>query len=67
MYMDIQRMRELVAGAYDSDTWRKRVMHLMPERQVVAVYRTMMNRRQLPSKKPKKTLQYEQLSFLDQI
>ena len=67
--MSVERMREHVAAAYDSDTWRNRVMHLMPDRQVVAIYKTMIERRQIPKRvrksKKVKEPQYVQMSIFD--
>ena len=67
--MQGEGMREKVARAYDADTWRNRVMHLMPDNQVIAIYHNMIERRTLPRKKPKKKgqVQYEQLSMFDMI
>jgi hypothetical protein len=43
-------------------------MHLMPDRQVVAIYRTMLERGKLPLKKKKRQhVSYEQLSMFDLI
>ena len=67
--MSVERMREHVARAYDSDTWRNRVMHLMPDNQVIAIYHTMVERRQIPKRvrrsKKVNELQYQQISIFD--
>lgn len=67
--MTVERMREHVAAAYDSERWRMRVMHLMPDNQVIAVYRNMLERNQLRKKRKKKKKQgaeqYEQISMFD--
>lgn len=65
--MPVERMREHVAAVYDSQTWRNRVLHLMPDNQVIAIYHTMLERRQIRKRrKPKKNEpRYEQLSIFD--
>ena len=62
--MTVSGMREHVSRAYDADKWRKRVQD-MPDRQVIAIYRTMIKRGQLPPKKKKDTLKCKQLSIFD--
>ena len=61
--MDVRGMREYVSGMYLSDTWKNRVK-LMPDRQVIAIYKRMVQRGQKPEKPPVKPVG-EQLSIFD--
>lgn len=67
--MPVERMREHVAAAYDSQVWRNRVMHLMPDNQVIAIYHTMLERRQIRPKRNRRRatdgVRCEQLSIFD--
>lgn len=65
--MTVERMREHVAAAYESERWRMRVMHMMPDEQVIAIYHTMLERQQIRQrkKKPKSGERYEQISIFD--
>lgn len=59
--MSIDNMRSHVENAYDSDSWKRKV-RLMPDNQVIAIYKSLLNRGQLEKKKPKKKPPtYEQL------
>lgn len=65
--MSVERMREHVAAVYDSERWRNRVLHLMPDNQVIAIYHTMLERKQLRRRPRKKQAEpkYEQISIFD--
>ena len=63
--MSVEQMRAKISEVYESDRWRLRVK-MMPDNQVIAIYRTMRDRGQLNQKKRKKSKVYfQQLSFFD--
>ena len=63
--MSVEQMRAKISEVYESDRWRRRVQ-LMPDNQVIAIYRTMRNRGQLNQKKRKKSKVYfQQISMFD--
>lgn len=63
--MSVEQMRAKISEVYESDRWRRRVQ-LMPDNQVIAIYRTMQNRGQLNQRKRKKSKVYfQQISMFD--
>lgn len=64
--MTVESMRAKIGEVYDSDRWRRRVQ-LMPDNQVIAVYRTMRDRGQLDRRKLKKKSKvlFQQISMFD--
>jgi len=63
--MSVEQMRAKISEVYESDRWRRRVQ-LMPDNQVIAIYRTMRNRGQLNQRKRKKSKVYfQQISMFD--
>lgn len=65
MAMTVESMRERIIEVYESDRWRRRVQ-LMPDNQVIAIYRTMRDRGQLNKKKRKKCKPlFQQISMFD--
>lgn len=63
--MSVEQMRAKISEVYESDRWRRRVQ-LMPDNQVIAIYRTMRNRGQLNQKKRKRSKVYfQQISMFD--
>ena len=61
--MTVEGMRDRICNVYNSDKWRRRVA-LMPERQVVAIYKNMERHNRLVKKKPIKPY-YKQISMFD--
>lgn len=62
--MTVDEMRNYVCKMYtDSPRWRLKV-NGMPDRQVIAIYKTMQKRGQQPKKKPKEN-NTQQLSIFD--
>jgi hypothetical protein len=66
MAMTVEEMRAKISEVYESDRWRLRV-RLMPDNQVIAIYRTMRDRGQfIRKKKPKKSkVLFQQISMFD--
>lgn len=63
--MSVEQMRAKISEVYESDRWRRRVQ-LMPDNQVIAIYRTMRSRGQLNQRKRKKSKVYfQQISMFD--
>jgi len=63
--MTVEAMRAKIGEVYESDRWRRKVQ-LMPDNQVIAIYRTMRDRGQLTSKKRKRSKVYfQQISMFD--
>lgn len=62
--MNLEKMRAKVGEAYESDRWRRRVQ-LMPDNQVIAIYRTMRDRGQFKSRKKKSKVLFQQISMFD--
>lgn len=63
--MSVEQMRAKISEVYERDRWRRRVQ-LMPDNQVIAIYRTMQNRGQLNQRKRKKSKVYfQQISMFD--
>lgn len=64
--MTVESMRAKIGEVYDSDRWRRRVQ-LMPDNQVIAVYRTMRDRGKLDRRKLKKKSKvlFQQISMFD--
>ena len=61
--MTVEAMRTYISGMYHSDRWLRRVK-LMEDRQVIAIYRTMMKRGQKPQKKRNET-KTQQITIFD--
>ena len=51
--MDVNKMREHVAHAYGGPYWRAKVMYEMSDRQVIAIYKDMLERGKINKKKPR--------------
>ena len=63
--MSVEQMRAKIIEVYEGDRWRRRVQ-LMPDNQVIAIYRRMRDRGQLNQKKRKKSKVYfQQISMFD--
>lgn len=64
--MTLEKMRAKIGEVYESDRWRRKVQ-LMPDNQVIAIYRTMRDRGQfLPRNKKKKSkVLFQQISMFD--
>ena len=63
--MTVEAMRAKIGEVYESDRWRRKVQ-LMPDNQVIAIYRTMRDRGQLTNKKRKRSKVYfQQISMFD--
>ena len=63
--MTVEAMRLKIAEVYESDRWRRRVQ-LMPDNQVIAVYRTMRDRGQFDRRKSRKSkIIFQQISMFD--
>lgn len=64
--MTVEAMRNKIGDVYESDRWRLRV-RMMPDNQVIAIYRTMLNRGEFnPRKKKKKSkVLFQQISMFD--
>ena len=62
--MTVEAMRTKIGGVYESDRWRRRVQ-LMPDNQVIAIYRTMRDRGQFKSRKKKSKVLFQQISMFD--
>ena len=63
--MTVEAMRAKIGEVYESDRWRRKVQ-LMPDNQVIAIYRTMRDRGQLTRKKRKRSKVYfQQISMFD--
>lgn len=64
--MTVEAMRAKIGEVYEGDRWRRRVQ-LMPDNQVIAVYRTMRDRGQFARRKgrSKGKVQYQQISMFD--
>lgn len=64
--MTVEAMRAKISDVYESDRWRRKVQ-LMPENQVIAIYRTMRDRGQFTHRKKKKKSKvlFQQISMFD--
>lgn len=64
--MTVEAMRAKISDVYESDRWRRKVQ-LMPENQVIAIYRTMRDRGQFTQRKKKKKSKvlFQQISMFD--
>ena len=64
--MTVEAMRARIGEVYESDRWRVRVK-LMPDNQVIAIYRTMQSRGQFRQKRKgrKNKVLFEQISMFD--
>lgn len=61
--MTVNAMRDYISSMYNSDRWRLRVQD-MEDRQVIAVYHTMVERKQQPPKKTKGS-KVQQITIFD--
>ncbi len=62
--MSIAAMRDHIKELSTSNEWRSKVQN-MEDRQVIAIYHSMINRMNKPKKKQE--LKYEQLSMFDML
>ena len=64
--MSVEQMRAKISEVYESDRWHRRVQ-LMPDNQVIAIYRTMRDRGQFVQRKKSKKnkVTYRQISMFD--
>lgn len=63
--MTVEAMRSKIGEVYESDRWRLRVK-MMPDNQVIAIYRTMRSRGQFnPKRRRKSKVLYQQISMFD--
>ena len=64
--MSVEAMRSYISKMYISDRWHRKVIN-MPDRQVIAIYRTMKARGQQPPKRKDNEPLCEQLNMFDMM
>lgn len=63
--MTVEAMRCRISEVYESNRWRMRV-RMMPDNQVIAIYRNMLERGLFERKNRRKSkIRYQQISMFD--
>lgn len=61
--MSVNEMRLILRDAYPGKGWKYKVMHLMKENQVIAVYASYMERKEKEKNKRKEEGHWEQMTL----
>lgn len=63
----VNEMRLILRDAYPGKGWKYRVMHMMKDNQVIAIYQSYINRKHANKEKEKKDGYWKQMSFNDYL